>query len=309
MPAKTLISVKNLSRRYGEHIAVNNISFKLATGDILGFLGLNGAGKSTTMQMLSGNLAPTEGEICINGFDLLEQPRAAKAALGYLPDVPPLYKDMTVTEYLYYCAKLHRVKKSTLQPCVETAMQRCGLLEVKQRLIVNLSKGYQQRTGIAQAILHSPPVIILDEPTVGLDPIQVIEIRNLIKELGESHGIILCTHILPEVQAVCNRVQIIHRGALVYEATMQSFEQQQNTDWFEVSLHQSPTVATLMALNEINQAEKIGAFNYLLQSSLTAEILCKKLVGHAWGLSRFSPHRQTLEQKFVELTLKETNRE
>ncbi len=308
MPAKTLISVKNLSRHYGEHIAVNNISFELATGDILGFLGPNGAGKSTTMQMLTGNLAPTEGEICINGSDLLEQPKITKASLGYLPDVPPLYKDMSVNEYLYYCAKLHRVKKSKRRLCVETAMQRCGLPEVKQRLIANLSKGYQQRTGIAQAILHSPPVIILDEPTVGLDPIQVIEIRNLIKELGKSHGIILCTHILPEVEAVCNRVQIIHQGSLVYEATMQSFEQQQNTDWFEVSLQQSPTVETLMALNEINQAEKIGEFNYLVQSSLTAEILCEKLVEHSWGLYRFSPHRQTLEQKFVELTLKEAGR-
>ncbi|MBE9560887.1 MAG: ABC transporter ATP-binding protein, partial [Proteobacteria bacterium] len=216
----SLISVNNLTRRYGDFCAVNNISFELQTGDILGFLGPNGAGKTSTMQMLTGNLAPTLGEICIDGVDLLEQPKTAKASIGYLPENPPLYKEMTVIEYLQYCGRLHLINKSQLSKVCDSAIERCGLGDVKQRLIRNLSKGYQQRVGIAQAILHSPPVIILDEPTVGLDPIQILEIRQLMKTLGESHGIVLCTHILPEVQAVCNRVQIINCGELVYSSGM-----------------------------------------------------------------------------------------
>jgi ABC-2 type transport system ATP-binding protein len=193
----SLISVNNLVRYYGNHCAVDNISFELAVGDILGFLGPNGAGKSTTMQMLSGNLAPSEGGISINGIDLLDNPKAAKAAIGYLPETPPIYKEMTVDEYLNYCAKLHRISSDAITDAVALAKTRCGLTETGQRLIANLSKGYQQRVGIAQAILHSPEVIILDEPTVGLDPNQIREIRALIAELGKEHGIILCTHILP----------------------------------------------------------------------------------------------------------------
>ena len=305
MTSTTLISVKNLSRHYGDHVAVDRINFELATGDILGFLGPNGAGKSTTMQMLTGNLAPSEGEIHINGIDLLEQPKTAKAALGYLPDVPPLYKEMTVAEYLGFCAKLHRIKKADIASCVQNAMQRCGLIDVQKRLIANLSKGYQQRTGIAQAILHSPPVIILDEPTVGLDPLQMLEIRALIKELGEHHGIIICTHILPEVQAVCNRVQIINHGSLVYEAIMQTLSQQRNNHRFEVTLQHLPSVEALSALPAIEHAEQTGANDYLLQSSAGAEQLCEALVAQHWGLSRFTASVQTLEQKFIELTLKE----
>jgi len=304
MIAKKLISVKNLSRHFSNHIAVDNISFELETGDILGFLGPNGAGKSTTMQMLSGNLAPTSGEISINGIDLFEQPKQAKSALGYLPDTPPLYKDMTVDEFLLYCAKLHRIAKREIKKRLHTTLQRCGLLDVRERLIANLSKGYQQRIGIAQAIIHSPPVIILDEPTVGLDPIQILEIRALIKELGKNHGIILCSHILPEVQAVCNRVQVIHHGALVFESSMAAL-QQQNTDWFEASFNKILDVSSITALDHIIHAERTGAHDYLIQSSLQDEKLCEKLVQQSWGLNRFNSHQQTLEQIFTELTLAE----
>jgi len=304
MTAKKLISVKNLSRHFSEHIAVDNISFELETGDILGFLGPNGAGKSTTMQMLSGNLAPTTGEISINGIDLFEYPKQAKSALGYLPETPPLYKDMTVDEFLFYCAKLHRIKKSDIKNRLLTTLQRCGLLEVRKRLIGNLSKGYQQRIGIAQAIFHSPPVIILDEPTVGLDPIQILEIRALIKELGKNHGIILCSHILPEVQAVCNRVQIINHGVLAFESSMDAL-QQQNIDWFEASFKHTPDLSSITALDNIHHAEKIGLHDYLIQSSLQDEQLCEKLVQQSWGLTRFNRHQQSLEQIFTELTLAE----
>lgn len=210
-----LVEAKQLYRYYGENCAVHNVSFTLKKGQVLGFLGANGAGKTTTMSMLCGNLAPSRGEIRINGIDLGTNPVAAKQNIGYLPDQPPLYKELTVTEFLRYCAQLHRVPKTEITAAVHLAQNRCGLKKVAQRLIANLSKGYQQRVGIAQAILHQPPVIVLDEPTVGLDPIQIKEIRSLIKELGVNHAIILSTHILSEVQETCTDVQIIHQGRLV----------------------------------------------------------------------------------------------
>ncbi len=215
-----LVEAKQLYRYYGKHCAVQNVSFSLKKGQVLGFLGANGAGKTTTMSMLSGNLAPSNGEIIINGIDLLDNPVAAKQYIGYLPDQPPLYKDLSVSEFLRYCAQLHRVPDAEITPAVNLVQERCGLTEVAQRLIGNLSKGYQQRVGIAQAILHNPPVIVLDEPTVGLDPIQIKEIRSLIKELGVDHGVILSTHILSEVQETCTDVQIIHQGQLVLSSSV-----------------------------------------------------------------------------------------
>lgn len=215
-----LVEVHQLYRYYGKHCAVQNVSFSLKKGQVLGFLGANGAGKTTTMSMLCGNLAPSSGEIIINGVDLLDNPVAAKQNIGYLPDQPPLYKELTVTEFLSYAAQLHRVPNAQIAAAVTAAQDRCGLNEVAQRLIGNLSTGYQQRVGIAQAILHNPPVIVLDEPTVGLDPIQIKEIRRLIKELGKDHGVILSTHILSEVQETCTDVQIIHQGKLVLSKTM-----------------------------------------------------------------------------------------
>jgi ABC-2 type transport system ATP-binding protein len=215
-----LVEAKQLYRYYGKHCAVQNVSFSLRKGQVLGFLGANGAGKTTTMSMLCGNLAPSSGEIRINGVDLLDNPVAAKQYIGYLPDQPPLYKDLTVNEFLHYCAQLHRVPKGEVAAAVAVAQQRCGLNEVTNRLIGQLSKGYQQRVGIAQAILHNPPLIVLDEPTVGLDPIQIKEIRSLIKELGVEHGVILSTHILSEVQETCTDVQIIHQGQLVLNKTL-----------------------------------------------------------------------------------------
>ena len=223
-----LITASGLSRFYGDYCAVENLDVILNKGEVLGLLGPNGAGKSTTMQMLTGNLAPTTGEIRINGVDLLEEPVRAKQQIGYLPEQPPVYRDLTVNEYLTYCARLRQVPAKQCKAMVGRASLRCGLESVSQRLIGNLSKGFRQRVGIAQAILHNPAVVILDEPTVGLDPIQIREIRSLIRELGKDHGIILSTHILPEVQAVCDRVQILNRGRTVFNNTLegvQSLEQ------------------------------------------------------------------------------------
>jgi ABC-2 type transport system ATP-binding protein len=305
MSSQPLISVNNLVRYYGDYCAVDNISFELGAGDILGFLGPNGAGKSTTMQMLSGNLAPTEGEIRINGVDLLDRPGVAKAGLGYLPEIPPLYKDMSVDEYLRYCAKLRRIDKAGIDDAMALAKQRCGLTDVSRRLIGNLSKGYQQRVGIAQAILHSPQVIVLDEPTVGLDPIQIREIRDLITELGKSHGIILSTHILPEVESVCNRVQVINEGRLVYASDMSKLLEQQHSDDYEIALSRPPGADELLATDVIDRVEQLDANRFIVHSVASADELAATLVNNDWGLSKLVPQAHSLEQIFVNLTLGE----
>jgi ABC-2 type transport system ATP-binding protein len=214
------VRASDLSRHYGARTAVDRISFELHQGEVLGLLGPNGAGKSSTLQMLAGCLAPSTGAIEICGLDLLDQPRQAKALLGYLPETPPLYRDLSVDEFLRLAARLRRVPAAAVATAVDQAKQRCGLNEAGRRLIGSLSKGYQQRVGIAQAIVHNPRVVILDEPTVGLDPIQIREIRSLIRELGGEHSVILSTHILPEVESVCDRIQIMARGQLIFSGSV-----------------------------------------------------------------------------------------
>jgi ABC-2 type transport system ATP-binding protein len=304
MDSKILISVEQLYRYYGHHPAVEGISFELAQGEVLGFLGPNGAGKSTTMQMISGNLAPSAGRIRINGRDLLDDPRRAKADIGYLPEQPPVYRDLTVDEYLNYCARLHRVGKGQRSQAVKRAKQRCGLEEVSRRLIGNLSKGFQQRVGIAQAILHNPCVVILDEPTVGLDPNQIRDIRALIRELGESHGIILSTHILPEVQATCTRVQIIHQGRLVFAEAMQSLEQRLVSHVLLLETRETPDPAQLRKVPGVDAVEMLGARRARLHftDDNPADAVAACVAAHGWGLRELALDRQTLEQVFVDLT-------
>lgn len=224
--ATITLSAQNLCRNYGSYAAVDKVNLQLRRGEVLGLLGPNGAGKTTTMRMLTGNLAPSTGSIEICGIDLLDKPQQAKAHLGFLPEIPPLYQDMTVDEYLLFAARLHRVNKQTVQTVLGDVKQRCGLEDRGKHLIGNLSKGFQQRVGIAQAIIHSPDVIILDEPTVGLDPNQIREIRKLIRELGVSSSVILSTHILSEVESVCDRVQIMHQGNMVLDETLVGLQQQ-----------------------------------------------------------------------------------
>jgi ABC-2 type transport system ATP-binding protein len=308
MDAKILISVERLCRYYGHHLAVEDISFELAQGEVLGFLGPNGAGKSTTMQMITGNLAPSAGRIRINGIDILDAPKRAKAEIGYLPEQPPVYRDLTVDEYLYYCAKLHRVSKSQRSQVIARAKDRCGLADVSKRLIANLSKGFQQRVGIAQAILHSPAVVILDEPTVGLDPNQIRDIRALIRELGESHGIILSTHILPEVQATCSRVQIIHQGQLVFSESMQELERRLTSHVLLLETRQPLDDAKLEDLPEIDNVERISDTRARLHfaEDNPADAIAACVARHGWGLLELSLDRQTLEQVFVDLTCSDT---
>jgi ABC-2 type transport system ATP-binding protein len=302
----TLISVKNLSRYYGNLCAVNTINFEVKRGQILGFLGPNGAGKSTTMQIIAGTLAPTAGEISVAGFDMLENPLQAKAALGYLPERPPLYREMLVNEYLQFCARLHQVPRSHIAKAVNHAIESCGLSKVSKRLIGNLSKGFQQRVGIAQAIIHSPAAVILDEPTVGLDPIQILEIRNLIKELGKEHSVILSTHILSEVQAVCNHVQIINNGQLVLNDTIDGlFSKMQSTHLKAGFRHLPDDFEKLADIDGVEKIEKIDDnhlyFQYVAEKN-PAEILVEQSVANRWGLYELCYEQQSLEQVFMDLT-------
>lgn len=214
-----MIEVENLTKKYGSHVAVDNLSFRVERGMIYGFLGPNGAGKSTTMNMMTGYIAATSGTVKINGYDILKNPEQAKKSIGYLPELPPVYPDMTVYEYLKFVAELKKVKKNERQAQIEDVMKQTQIEDVKERLIKNLSKGYKQRVGLAQAIIDYPEVIILDEPTVGLDPKQIIEIRELIRELAKKHTIILSSHILSEVSAVCDHIMIISKGKLVASDT------------------------------------------------------------------------------------------
>lgn len=219
-----MIEVKNLVKKYGDHIAVDHLSFEIGKGKIYGFLGPNGAGKSTTMNMLTGYIASTEGEILVDGHNILEEPEKAKSCIGYLPEMPPLYFEMTVKEYMNFAADLKKIPKDRKKAMIEEVMEMVKITEVKGRLIKNLSKGYRQRVGLAQAILGYPEVIILDEPTVGLDPKQIIEIRELIRGLKKKHTVILSSHILSEVSAVCDYVMIISKGKLVASDTTENLE-------------------------------------------------------------------------------------
>lgn len=305
MENKKLLSVKHLSRFYGHLAAVNNISFHLNKGEVLGFLGPNGAGKSSTMQVITGNLAPSCGQVNICGFDLLDSAKQAKANIGYLPEQPPLYREFTVNEYLLFCTQLNRVEKSQQQAAIDRAKDRCGLTEVGTRLINNLSKGYQQRVGIAQAIIHSPEIVILDEPTVGLDPIQIKEIRSLIRELAQDHGVILSTHILPEVQMTCDRVQIINHGQLVYSDDIDHLHQRMRSNSIILGLNNAPAESELQALDAIDDVEVLSPTRFRLSHHSDhnpAENIAQLAVDKKWGLYELRPEQKTLEQVFVELT-------
>ena len=220
-----MIEVKNLVKDYGGHLAVDHLSFRVEDGQIYGFLGPNGAGKSTTMNIMTGYLGATEGQVIIDGHDILEEPEAAKKRIGYLPEIPPLYMDMTVDEYLEFAACIKKLPKPGRMDAIQEVMDLVKITDVRKRLIRNLSKGYRQRVGMAQAVLGNPSVIILDEPTVGLDPKQIIEIRDMIKGLGKQHTVILSSHILSEVSAVCDHIMIIAHGKLIASDTPENLEQ------------------------------------------------------------------------------------
>ena len=304
MTGETLIQVDHLYRDYGNLRALKDINLTLNRGEVLGFLGPNGAGKSTTMQIISGNLAPTAGQVRINGFDIIDRPREAKAALGYLPEQPPLYKELTVQEYLAYCAQLNRIASNEINAAIDRACERCGLVDVRKRLIGNLSKGYQQRVGIAQAIIHTPDVVILDEPTVGLDPIQIIEIRDLIRELGTDHSVILSTHILPEVQSTCDRVIIINRGQIALEDSLAGLDARLHQGTYQVALQKPPANEELEKLAGINTVEQMDNARFVLHCAddFNPADFTALTVQHNWQLTELVPQNRSLEQVFIDIT-------
>jgi ABC-2 type transport system ATP-binding protein len=306
--ASSTILARGLTRSFGIHVVANNVTLELKRGEVLGFLGPNGAGKTTTMHMLTGNLAPSRGEISICGIDLLEEPAAAKARIGYAPEVPPLYRELTVDEYLLLAAKLHRLPKTRRAEAVGAAKRRCGLGEVGRKLIGTLSKGYQQRVGIAQAIVHMPDVVVLDEPTAGLDPNQIREIRALIRELGAGHSVILSTHILPEVEAVCDRVQIMHHGEIVYSDTIAALKRFESGATVLVGLRRAPALAELQAIPGAAAVERIEPTLFRVQFAADGDptdALVKAAAAGDWGLFQLKPAQTSLEDVFVHLTRRE----
>lgn len=305
MTPDNLVEAAELTRYYADRRAVDNLSFTLARGEVLGFLGPNGAGKSTTMQMLCGVLAPSQGRIRIDGIDLLEHPIEAKRQIGFLPEQPPLYPELTVDEYLRYCARLRRIERNRIGTALNNVKERCGLTAAGTRLIGNLSKGFQQRVGIAQAIIHAPRVVVLDEPTAGLDPIQIREIRTLIRELGKDHGVILSTHILPEVQMTCNRVQILRQGKLVFNDSLSQLSDHMHVHSLVAAFAQEPSVTALEKMAGVTAVEALAPRRFRIHFSLNgnpAERLVQLSVEQNWRLQELTPDSRTLEQVFVELT-------
>lgn len=309
-----MIEVRNLVKKYGSHLAVDHLSFVVEKGQIYGFLGPNGAGKSTTMNIMTGYLGATEGEVLVNGHNMLKEPEEAKKRIGYLPEIPPLYTDMTVEEYLKFAAELKKVKRAEIASQVEQVMERIKLTDVRHRLIRNLSKGYKQRVGLAQAVLGFPEIIILDEPTVGLDPMQIIEIRQLIRELTKEHTVILSSHILAEVREVCDYVMIISKGKLVASDTPDHLEhliEGEETLELEVKGSRRQAESILSGISGVKEAkyeEQGGMTSIQIQVADQQEIreeLFYAFAEEKCPIYRMQISKATLEDVFLELTQNE----
>ena len=309
-----MIEVKNLTKCYGKHLAVDNLSFTVEKGQIYGFLGPNGAGKSTTMSIMTGYLGATKGEVLIDGHDILKEPEEAKRCIGYLPEQPPLYLEMTVMEYLRFAAELKKIPKEDMEIQIEKAMRLTRLSDVRGRLISNLSKGYKQRVGLAQAILGFPEIIILDEPTVGLDPKQIIEIRELIRKLAKEHTVILSSHILAEIREVCDYILIIARGKLVASDTPENLENSMSgTGHIEIEVRREQKEVERV-LDRIDQVKRVE-YTLLEDGTVRAQIEAKgsgdirERIFHAFAdqkmpLLTLKLNKSTLEEIFLELTQK-----
>lgn len=310
-----MIEVRNLTKHYGDKIAVNDISFTVEDGEILGFLGPNGAGKSTTMNMLTGYISSTSGTALINGIDILDDPIKAKANIGYLPEIPPLYIDMTVKSYLNFIFDLKKCKlprKAHLSDICEL----CKVTDVKDRIIKHLSKGYKQRVGLAQALIGNPPVLVLDEPTVGLDPKQIIEIRNLIKKLGRTHTVILSSHILSEIQAVCNRVIIINKGEIAADDTADNLSKKISADHRLIVRIEGKKDEILYELRKIpgikyvraDMEREPGVYEYEMEAEEGTDLrreVNKVVQEHGWAILLMKSSELTLEDIFLKITMGE----
>ena len=311
-----MIEVKDLVKKYGDHVAVDHLSFTVEEGHIYGFLGPNGAGKSTTMNMMTGYIGATEGSIMINGHDMLENPEEAKKCIGYLPEQPPLYLDMTPLEYLNFAAELKGIAKDKIAASVEEVMEAAKIKDVSGRLMKNLSKGYKQRVGLAQALLGYPEVIILDEPTVGLDPAQIIEIRELIRSLGKKHTVILRSHILSEISAVCDDVLISSHGRLVACDTIDNLDrlmEDKITLNLTVKCRAEDVERVLQAVEgvesvEMTESEEEGCLDVVVQSAPhtdVREVIFYGLAAIECPIYAMAQVRKSLEDVFIELTADE----
>ncbi|MDD7517050.1 ABC transporter ATP-binding protein [Ruminococcus flavefaciens] len=316
-----MIEVRNLTKKYGDKLAVNNISFKVEKGEILGFLGPNGAGKSTTMNMLTGYISSTSGEVLIDGTDILEEPKKAKANIGYLPEIPPIYVDMTVDAYLNFMFDLKKCKLPRKAHLKEVC-GLCKIQDVRNRIIKNLSKGYRQRVGLAQALINNPPVLILDEPTVGLDPNQIIEIRSLIKKLGKRHTVILSSHILPEIQAVCDRIIIINKGQVAADGTADEIAKNITNEHKMTLRIEGPThtaddkreitvaIKTISGVKYVraDMERERGVYDYDIETDGKTDIrrdLNKLCAEKGWNILMLQLSDLTLEDIFLKITMDE----
>ena len=307
-----MIEVKNLTKRYGNHLAVDHLNFTVESGKIYGFLGPNGAGKSTTMNIMTGYLGATEGQVLIDGHDILKEPEEAKKNIGYLPEIPPLYMEMTVREYLEFAAELKGIKKDKREPQIEEVIRLAKLRDVENRLIQNLSKGYKQRVGLAQAVLGFPEIIILDEPTVGLDPKQIIEIRELIRQLAKKHTVILSSHILAEVREVCDYILIISKGKLVASDTPENLERNLgDSDLIEIETKADPDevrriLETVDGIRSISTKHLENGITWAqIQEKKNTDIREKVFQAFAQNhqpLLKLNPLQVSLEDVFMELT-------
>jgi ABC-2 type transport system ATP-binding protein len=311
-----VIEVQNLSKRYGPVTAVDGITFSVGAGEILGFLGPNGAGKTTTMRIITGYMPASEGKVIVAGHDVFEQPIAAKRHTGYLPETPPLYPDMTVREYLTFVGRIKGVASREMKDRIDMVMKRTWIADMADRHCAKLSKGYRQRVGLAQAIIHNPDVLVLDEPTAGLDPKQINETRQLIRELAGSHTIILSTHILPEVSQTCQRVVIINKGRVVAVDTPDNLTARLSgavTIYLQVAGPADDVLRALQDVSGVTQAtvaetrDGVGVFE--VDSERGRDVrreIAAAVVGRGWGLLELRPMRMSLEEIFLSLTTEET---
>ena len=313
-----MVEIKNLTKHYGRSTAVRGISFEIRDHEILGFLGPNGAGKSTTMNIIAGYLPSSSGTVTVNGFDITEQAAEAKKCIGYLPEIPPVYPDMRVEEYLKFCAGIKGLRRADVMPQVEHAMERLHITDMRRRLIRNLSKGYKQRVGFAQALLGDPKVLILDEPTVGLDPAQVSEVRALIRELGKDHAVIFSSHILAEVSAVCERVVIITKGEIRAVDTIENLERSMTANTvlnLTVEGDKTAAVRVLKDIRGIKDITETGAaesgrtaFQLKLEEEKVRSEIMSALLANGLHIIEISMAKLDLEQVFLKVTAQSDKR-
>ena len=303
-----IVKVDHLSHRYAVQWAVQDISLEIPKRGIYGLLGSNGAGKSTLMNILCGVLKQTKGDVFVNGINTKTDPLAAKCQIGFLPQQPPLYEELTVAEYLTHAATLRRMPEKAIKPAVERVLERCSIAHFRDRMLKNLSGGYQQRVGIAQAIVHDPDLVVLDEPTNGLDPRQILEIRGLIKGIAEEHTVLLSTHILTEVQAICDWIFMIEQGKLIFNGTVREFDQSIVSNTLYTYFIDPPTVETLEAIEGIDGVEDLGGQRYRLHFSGDVKEVVGRVVdesvAHEWRLLEIRPERSSLDAVFATLSRK-----